>query len=213
MHLFELLLESKLKQASSLSPSLPPSLSSLSLSLASLSLPLSLLLSLHVPMLPLVSPPFLSDLWQLTEESCPPLPSEVADPHREMEMPHHCLSARCAFSFSSPSITLCIYEHRHQECWHHKLTCVLSLKLSSDTVTGSGRYCKGYAENRTCCNFISKSINYGRPEHQTTLWKETETKSLPLYMQMTAQPLTSTECYWLWSGSRHFTPTKDYTPD
>lgn len=95
MHVFKLLLNPKLK-AVLLDPSV---------SFISFSLPFSLLLSfylypsssssclphpLYPAMLPLTPLP---DLWQQTEESCPPPWSEVRDPHWEMEMPHHCLSA------------------------------------------------------------------------------------------------------------------------
>lgn len=110
MHVFKLLLNPKLKAVL-----LDPSVSFISL-------PFSLLLSfylypssssssclphpLYPAMLPLTPLP---DLWQQTEESCPPPWSEVRDPRWEMEMPHHYLSAHHVSWFSSPSITLYLW--------------------------------------------------------------------------------------------------------
>lgn len=126
MRLLKLLLNPKLKQASG-PRFLPSSFILFSFSLST-SAPFCSPFTpppLYSAMLPLVFPPLLLDLWQLTEETCPPLPSEATDPHWEMEMSHHCLSARCASWIPSPSISVCIYECRHQESWHNKLTCAV----------------------------------------------------------------------------------------
>lgn len=150
-------------------------------------LPLSLLLFLHLPlypaMPPLVAPAFPSShLRQLTEESCPPFPSEVPDPHWEMEMPHHCLSAHCASWFSPPSITRCVFMSAGIRSagiinWH--VCCPQCCSLTN--WQAQARYWRGYVESWTYRNFINKSFNYGRlDEHQPSLGNDTESESLPL---------------------------------
>lgn len=87
---------------------------------AFLHLPLDLLVTLHLllypPMLPLVFPPLLSDLWQLTEDSCPPPPPPPppikgsASPLRE--------GAACLRAVA-PTITFSIYDCSSRELWEY----------------------------------------------------------------------------------------------
>lgn len=188
MRLLKLLLNPKLKQASRprflllFHPLLFLFLS------ASLFLPPSLLLSLHLSlysaMLPLVFPPLLLDLWQLTEETCPPLPSEATDPHWEMEMSHHCLSAHCACWISSPSITLCIYECRHQESWHNKLTCAVP-KAGAWQTDRRREILEGICGvAHTVTSLVT--VNYGNSSTRPPC-EMTQKPNLPLYSHMTWQ--------------------------
>lgn len=81
---------------------------------AFLRLPLDLLVTLHLllypPMLPLVFPPLLSDLWQLTEDSCPPPPpiKGTASPRRG--------GAACLFALAA-SITFSLYDCSSRDFW------------------------------------------------------------------------------------------------
>lgn len=182
MRLLKLLLNPKLKQASS-PPFLPLFHPLLFLSFFLC----AILLSLHLPplysaMLPLVFPPFLLDLWQLTEETCPPLPSEATDPHWEMEMSHHCLSARCASWISSPSISVCIYECRHQESWHNKLTCAVP-KAGAWQTDRHREILEGICGvAHTVTSLVT--VNYGNSSTRPPC-EMTQEPNLPLYSHMT----------------------------
>lgn len=84
--------------------------------------------------MPLVFPPLLFDLWQLTEDSClPPPPPPIkgtGSPLRD--------GAACLPAVASP-IAFSIYECSNLELWDDELTRVLSLKLQPDKLTGTGR--------------------------------------------------------------------------
>lgn len=129
---------------------------------AFLYLPLELLVTLHLllypPMLPLVFPPLLFDLQQLTEDSClPPPPSPIkgtSSPLRD--------GAGCLTAVASP-ITFSIYECSSRELWDDELARVLSLKLQPDKLTGTGRYRKGYCYTL----FHYWCINCSGFEHQS----------------------------------------------
>lgn len=122
--------------------------------------------------------PHLLNLWQQTEESCPPLPSEVQDPLlRDGDASS---VPECSRSPLSPSLFLCRYE-----CRHDKLTRMLLPKAAAWQSDRNREILEGiYLERRAYRNIISKSINYSRLEPQTCLWSDTETKSQQLYFWM-----------------------------
>lgn len=146
-----------LSSLSLLSLSFTPSTSTIALLLSSSYLSSHAAISFPSPIL---------DLWQLTEESCPPPPIKgTRSPLRD--------GAAWVLAVP-PSIALSICWYRSEEFLGDKLTCVLSPKLYSDKLTNTGRYWKGFVD----CAYHYFICNCGRLKHWTSLWNDTEPKNL-----------------------------------